>query len=57
MGKEDREASVGKVYFSSQDIRVVLPKMPALGYWEAWMCVSNSQVSFEMMLLTPLTYL
>ncbi len=24
----------------SQSMRVVLPKMPALGYWEAWMCVS-----------------
>lgn len=42
IGREAREASVGKVYFSSQDMRVVLPKMPALGYWEAWMCVSSA---------------
>jgi hypothetical protein len=32
---------MGKVYVSSQSIRVDLPKTPALGYCEAWMWVSG----------------
>lgn len=32
---------MGKVYVLSQSRRVDLPKMPALGYWEAWMWVSG----------------
>jgi hypothetical protein len=38
---EEKEDSRGKVYLFSQSRRVDFPKMPALGYWEAWMCVSG----------------
>jgi hypothetical protein len=32
---EVRLLSIGKVYVFNQSRRVVLPKMPAFGYWEA----------------------
>jgi hypothetical protein len=35
-----REDSSGNVYVVSQSSKVDLPKMPALGYCEAWMWVS-----------------
>ena len=37
---EEKEDSRGKVYFCSQERRVVVPKRPVLGYWGAWMCES-----------------
>lgn len=38
---EERLLSIGNVYVFNQSRRVVFPKIPAFGYWEAWMCVSE----------------
>ena len=40
VARSESDDSSGKVYVFSQVRRVVRPKMPALGCWEAWMCVS-----------------
>ena len=46
--REDRDDSSGKVYVFSQSRRVVLPKMPTLGYWEAWIWVSILLKNFQL---------
>ena len=38
---EERLLSIRNVYVFNQSRRVVFPKIPAFGYWEAWMCVSE----------------
>ncbi len=39
------DASSGNVYVFSQSSSVDLPKMPTLGYCDAWRCVSALVVS------------
>lgn len=41
-GSVPKDLSIGNVYFCSQSRRVEDPKIPALGYWEACICVSNT---------------